>query len=132
MPLRPDAKRIALTVVFILLSMFYARQESGFPFRIEWVWHDQPIYHTLSPITHIGLPWSYFSKGKFNAPPQYKSGFAFFACDKTACVFDLPSSQRVFLYHYNILLNLIFWYCAACLAIFVYKRFKKRAHGAVG
>jgi hypothetical protein len=129
---KPNPRRIALTVIFILLSLLYTRKEGELPFKTEWIWHDQPIYHSSSPITHIGFPWSYLSKGEYQATGKYKPGFAFLGCDSKTCVFDLPGQKRVFLYYFNVLLNLIFWYFIAWLAIFIFGKFKKGAHGAVG
>ena len=130
--LKPGLWRIALTVIFVTLSCLYARREEGLPFRVEWVWHDQPVYHTSTPLIHRGLPWSYWTEGKFQVTRQYKSRFTFLGCDSKACIFDIAGQQRIFFYYWNILWNLIFWYCIAWLSIFVFKRFKKRAHGAVG
>lgn len=132
MLLKMHTRIIFVALVFILLSLLYSRQEQGVIFRMDWIWHDQPIYHITSPVTHTGLPWSYISTGGFKAPPAYKPGFAFLSCDKTACIFDLPWSRRLFLYHFNILLDLIFWCLVSWLVVFAWEKFKKRAHSSAG
>jgi hypothetical protein len=129
---KPSPRRVILTVIFILLSFLYVRREEGLPFKVEWIWHDQPVYHSSSPIMHRGFPWSYLTEGEFQVTQEYKSGFAFLGCDSKACVFDVSGQKRVFLYYFNVLLNLIFWYFIAWLAIFIFGKFKKGAHGAVG
>ena len=123
---------MGLALVFILLSLLYTRKEGELPFKTEWIWHDQPVYHSSSPIMHIGLPWSYLSKGEFQATGKYKSAIAFLGCDSKTCIFDLPGQERLFLYYYNVFLNLIFWYFISWLAIFIFGEFRKRAHSAAG
>ena len=130
--LKPDPRRVAFAVIFILLSLLYRREEQELPFKTEWIWHDQPVYHSSSPVAHIGLPWPYLSKGKFPAAGQYKPGFEFLGCDKRACVFDLPGQVRAFLSYYNVVLNVIFWYFMSGLVIFVFGKFRKRAHSSAG
>ena len=129
---KANPRRIAWTVIFVLLSCLYARKEEGLPFEIEWVWRDQPVYHSSTPLVHRGLPWSYLTEGEFPVTQEYKANFAFLGCDTKTCVFDIPGQKRIFFYYFNVFLNLIFWYCVAWLLIFVFGKFKKRAHGAVG
>ncbi len=129
---KPDPRRITVALILIALSLLYTQKEQELPFEIEWLWHDQPVYHSSTPVAHIGLPWHYMFRGTFLATEQYKPGFEFLGCDSMACVFDLPGQERWFLNYYNVVLNAIFWYFISWLVIFLSGKFRKRAHSSVG
>ncbi len=129
---KTNTRRIVLALILIALSLLYRREEEQLPFETGWIWNDQPVYHTSSPLTHVGLPWSYLTKGEFQVTKEYKPGFAFLGCDSMACVFDLPGQERWFLNYYNVVLNAIFWYFISWLVIFLSGKFRKRAHSSVG
>jgi len=129
---KPNARRILVTAIFILLSLLYSSREEQRPFKTEWIWNDQPLYHSSSPLTHVGLPGPYLSKGDFQAAGVSKPEFMFLGCDNNACIFELSGQRRWFLYHLNIGLNLVFWYLFSCLLIFIFAKFRKRAHSWAG
>lgn len=127
---QPNKRKVVLVLILVVLSFFYTYVEIPPSIKSGWVFKGEHIYTQKGSVTYIGLPLPYFLRSGFQVAfsdeETYNPKFAFSGCDIKSCKFFLPPTNYLYLYYYNLFFNLIFWYFASCLIIFVYGKIKSK------